>query len=204
MNCMKIWLDSDDLSLISKGFHDGVVTNPKNLKEAHIKQLLEIQTGPVIVDVYSDFLEKGSQIAALSPRIILRIPATQESWSAIQTLSKDQIPVMVGAIFLPVHALLAARTGAAFASPHLSRMLKSGDRPFEQIDSIQKIVTNYKFSTQIMALHPKSLEQVRACAEIGLSGIILRDDLFKELFETHELSSFHVEQSLPDWNPNFF
>ncbi|MGD0665535.1 MAG: transaldolase family protein, partial [Rhabdochlamydiaceae bacterium] len=151
--------------------------------------------GPVVVDVYSDFLEIGAMIAALSPRIILRIPAIESAWESIHLLSN----VMVGAIFSPVHAMLAARAGALYVCPNLSRMVKTGEKPFEQIESVQKIISNYQFPTQVMVLHPKSLEQVKACAEIGVSGCILRDDLYKELLESHELAAFHTEQSIEEW-----
>lgn len=200
---MKIWLETIELPLIEKGVRagllQGIVTTPALLQENPkevIKKLLTAQPGPVVVDVYADFEAKGSQIAALSPRIVLRIPSVQEAWEAIHTLKH---PVMAGAIFSPVHALLAARAGAAFVSPHLSRMLKTGERPFEQIESIQKMMTNYKFPSEVMVLHPKSLEQVKACVEIGVSGIIVRDDLYKELLESHELAAFHIEQSEAEW-----
>ncbi len=204
---MKIWLEAVDLPLIEKGVRagllDGVVTTPSHLIQGNPKELLatllEAQPGPVVVDLFSDYEEKGRRLAALSPRIILRIPAVEEAWQAIHLLSKSDTAVMAGAIFSPTHALLAARAGAAFICPHLSRMLKTGDRPLEQIESIQKIITNYKFPSQVMVLHPKSVEQVKACADIGVSGIIVRGDLYKELLESHELAAFHAEQSDAEW-----
>lgn len=198
---MKIWLESVDLALIEKGVKQGllqgVVTTPslllQNPKEL-LAKLVAAQPGPVVVDVYSDFEKNGRMVTALSPQIVVRLPAVQEAWEAIHTLSKQKVPVMVGAIFSPVHALLAARTGAPYIAPHLSRMLKTGDRPFEQLEATQKIVTNYKFATDVMVLHPKSLEQVKACAEMGAAGIVVREDLYKELLDSHELAAFHVEQ----------
>ncbi len=199
---MNIWLESIEIPLIEKGARQGllqgVVTTPALLSQhpkETIKNLLAAQPGPVVVDVYSDFLEIGAMIAALSPRIILRIPAIESAWESIHLLSN----VMVGAIFSPVHAMLAARAGALYVCPHLSRMVKTGEKPFEQIESVQKIISNYQFPTQVMVLHPKSLEQVKACAEIGVSGTILRDDLYKELLESHELAAFHTEQSIEEW-----
>ena len=199
---MKIWLESTDLALIEKGARqgvvDGVVTTPSLLAEnpkKMVADLLAAQSGPVIVDVIADF----QKIKAPSSRIILRLPAAEEAWETIHHSSTNNIPVMVGAIFTPTHALLAAKAGATYIAPHLSRMLKTGERPFEQIESIQKIITQYHFPTDVMVLHPKSIEQVKACAEIGVAGMIIRDDFYRELIETHELASFHVEQSMDDW-----
>lgn len=203
---MQIWIETTNLSLIEKGVHagllHGVVTTPALLKQTPkelIHDLLAAQPGPVVVDVYSDFATHSHLISALSPRIVIRLPAIEEAWDTLHALSESKTPVMAGAIFSPTHALLAARAGAPLISPHLSRMIKTGERPFEQIESIQKIIHNYKFAAAVMVLHPKSLEQVKACAEIGVCGIIVREDLYKELLESHELASFHVEQSLSEW-----
>jgi len=202
---MKIWLESVDIPLIEKGVRQGllhgVVTLPSHLTlkpRELITNLAAAQPGPVVVDIYSDFEKNSRMVANISPQIVLRLPAVQEAWEAIYQLSKDKLPVIVGALFSPIHALVAARAGAAFVSPHLSRMLKTGDRPFEQIESIQKIIRNYQFPTEVIALYPKILEQIKACAEIGISGVILREDLYKELLESHELAAFHVEQSIAE------
>src|SRR3569832_896782 len=115
---MKIWLESVDLALIEKsvkqGVLQGVVTLPSHLMQNPkelLTKLVALQPGPVVVDVYSDFEKNSRMIAALSPQIIIRLPAVQEAWETIYTLSKQKIPVMVGAIFSPVHALLADRAG---------------------------------------------------------------------------------------------
>ncbi len=202
---MQFWLESIDLPLIKKGVHagllHGVVTLPTDLiqkpKEL-IANLSAAQPGPVVVDIYTDFEKNSRKIITLSPQLVVRLPAVEQAWETIHQLSKERLPVIVGAVFSPVHALLAARAGASYISPHLSRMLKTGDRPFEQIESIQKIIRNYQFPTDVIALYPKSLEQIKACAEIGISGVILREDLYKELLESHELAAFHVEQSVSD------
>lgn len=206
---MQFFIETTDLPLIEKsvkqGFLHGIVTTPALLLKHNsplqlIKDLLAAQPGPVVVDVLSDFYHRGAAIASLSPRIVLRIPAIEQTWELIHQLSKNKVSIMVGAIFSPVHAVLAATAGAAYASLHLARMLKSGDRPFEQIESIQRMIQNYQFPTHITVLHPKTVEQIKACAEIGVFGIVIRDDLCKELTETHELAAFHVEQWAAEWN----
>jgi transaldolase len=205
---MKIWVETTDIPLIEKGaaagLLDGVVTTPSHLTQAGsprvaLAGLLEAYAGPVVVDVYSDFERMGALLMTLSPHIVVRIPAIEAAWGAIHMLAKNKVKVMAGAIFSPTHALFAARAGAAFVSPHLSRMIKTGERPFEQIESIQKIIINYQLPSQVTVLHPKSAEQVKACAEIGVAGVIVRDDLYKELLESHELAAFHTEQSDAEW-----
>lgn len=205
---MKIWVESVDRKLIEEGVRagllHGVVTLPSHLIQGRnlnefLMGLLEVQPGPVVVDVFTDYEKIGQQLSSLSSRFVLRIPAVEQAWDSLHALSKQSGNVMAGAIFSPVHALLAAVAGAAFVSPHLSRMLKTGDRPLEQIESTQKMISNYQLPSKVMVLHPKSIEQVKGCAESGVAGVIVREDLYKELLESHELAAFHVEQSEAEW-----
>lgn len=206
---MKFFIETTDLPIIEKsmkkGWLHGIVTTPALLLKSEkprqlIQDLLAAQPGPVVVDIFSDFEKRGLELASLSSRIILRIPAIEQAWDAIHQFSKNQTPVMTGAIFSPLHALLSAVSGASYTAPHLARMLKPGDRPFEQIESIQKMFEHYKYPTRITVLHPKTIEQLKACAEIGIFGVIIRDDLYRELAESQEMAAFHVEQWSTDWN----
>jgi transaldolase len=193
---MKIWLETNNLSLIEKaskqGLLYGVVASFQDNFKNHLNSILSIQKGPVIVDIYGE-------ISSLpSPRIIPRLPAVQEMWQTLYNLSQSY-PTAAGAIFNPTQALLAAQAGARYVCPHLSRMLKSGDRPFEALESIQKILLHTKLPAEMVVVHPKSLEQFKACAEIGAAGVIVRDDFYPDLIETPELAAFFVEQNQEMW-----
>lgn len=213
---MEIWLDSVDLSVIEKatqiGVLHGITTNPSLLSEvpnplSTLSSILNIQKGPVAVQVTektsTGMIEQGKKLHHISPRIIVKIPVTLEGWKAIRTLSNENIPVMATAVFQPTQALLAALSGAVYVAPYFSRMLKSGDNPLMQIEAIKKMFLNYKLSTKILAANPKTVEHVRSCAEIGIDALTIREDLFADLTDTHELTAYAVDQFLDEWSKAF-
>jgi transaldolase len=201
---MQIWLETDDLSIIEKaqkmGFLHGIVTTPVHLAKAPdpqelVKSLLAVQSGPVVVEIGKDLVAQGKALSEFSKRIVVKIPVVEESWEAIQAFSKSLVPVMASAIFQPTQALLASLAGAHYVAPHFSRILTSGDNPLSQLITMKKM----ELKAKIIAVNPKTVEQVKSCAEIGLDGIILREDVFRDLTETHELTAQAVEQYADEW-----
>jgi len=195
---MKIWLETTDISLIKKGHKmgilHGVMTTPSKLTREAIEALLEAQPGPVAVDVMGDLVKEAHTLRKISDRIVIKIAVTEEAWESINFLSKEKIPVMATAIFLPTQALLAAMTGAAYIAPVFSRILKTGDHPLSQLEAMKKMIDYYELKTEITAAYPKSAEQIRLCGEAGINGISIREDVFKEITETYELTAGAVEQ----------
>lgn len=203
---MQIWLDTTDLPTLEKalrlGILHGVTTNPSMLvsnPRDTLKALLAAQPGPVAVEVCEDMVSQGKALYDFSSRIIVKVPVTEQGIEAIHLLSKNQIPVMASAIVQPTQALVAALAGAGWAAPNFSRMMKAGDNPFAQIEAVKKIISSYQMRTRILAVNPKTVEQIKSSAEIGIDAITIRADVFRDLIETHELTAQVVEQYADDW-----
>ena len=207
---MQIWLDTIDLPTLEKaqryGILHGVTTNPamlvSNPRET-LKTLLSAQPGPVAVEVFEDLVpsmvSQGKALYDFSSRIVVKVPVTERGLEAIYALSKDRIPVMASAIVQPTQALVATLAGAGWVALHFSRMMKAGDNPLAQIEAVKKIVLSYQMRVRILATNPKTVEQIKSCAEIGIDAITIREDVFKDLVETHELTAQIVEQYDDDW-----
>lgn len=84
---MQIWLDTIDLDVIEDSVKTGIVcgvtTNPSILSHTEnvfetISTLLEIQPGPVAVQVTSSssegMVEEGKFISQFSPRMVVKVP----------------------------------------------------------------------------------------------------------------------------------
>lgn len=209
---MEFWLDTIDLSVIEKaasmGLLHGVTTNPSLLSKAQnplaaIHSILNVQNGPLAVQVTEsttqEMIAQGKKLRQASSRIIVKVPVTQGGWEAMHLLSKENIPVMATAIFHPAQALLAARTGASYVAPYFTRMLKAGDNPLIQIEAMKKMFGHYHLPVKILAANPKTVEQVRSCAELGVEAVTIREDLFADLTDTHELTAHAIEQFLDEW-----
>src|SRR5690242_15483380 len=108
---MEIWLDTCDINTITLasrlGILDGITTNPSLLAHAHeepnkvISRLLDIQTGPIAVQVTTDetdeMIKQALALHAYSERIIVKIPVVQEGLAAIKTLVQEGVPIMATA-----------------------------------------------------------------------------------------------------------
>jgi len=136
---------------ISWGIVDGVTTNPSLIKKAvdrrqgkvtmekYIKEIVKITPGPVSLEVLGGTADKMIKEGRLLykkfshyGKVAIKIPvnpSTQENdglefdgLKAIKQLSSEGIPINVTLIMNPKQALLAAKAGAAYASPFAGRI----------------------------------------------------------------------------------
>ena len=130
---------------------DGVTTNPSLIKKAvdrrngkismedYIKEIVKITPGPVSLEVISqiaeDMIKQGRLLHEnFSPfgEVAIKIPINPslkdgdgldfEGLKAIRQLIKEGIAVNTTLIMTPEQALLAAKAGAAYASPFAGRI----------------------------------------------------------------------------------
>jgi transaldolase len=202
---MQIWLETTDLPSIEKaqkiGILHGVTTTPAMLAanpRETLASLLSAQPGPVAVEVSGDMVSQGKALYEYSPRIIVKVPVSEQGYEAIHLLSK-QIPIMACAITQPTQALIAALAGAQIVAPYFSRLMKPGDNPLAQLEAIKKMILAYRIKTSVLAVTPKTLEQIKSCAEIGIDAVTMREDVFRDFIETHELTAHAIAQYDDDW-----
>ena len=136
---------------ISWGIVDGVTTNPSLIKKAvdkrqgkitmeeYIKEIVKIVPGPVSLEVLGgpaeEMIKQGRLLyGKFTPygKVAIKIPVNPsiqgddglefDGLRAIKQLSSDGIPINVTLIMTPEQALLAAKAGAAYASPFAGRI----------------------------------------------------------------------------------
>jgi len=218
---MDIWLDTTNIRTVEKavrfGLLSGVTTNPtllaqsKREMEKVLEELLHHQEGPVTAQVIADdvneMVQQGQILYSLSNRIIIKVPLTKNGLEVIHLLSRQGISTMGTVIFHPRQALLAALAGADYVAPYLGRIEKAGGDPWQMLKSILHIFQTYRLNTKILGASLHSVEQVIQCAEIGIYGVTIKDDLFEQLIETDPMTLKSVEQFASDWesvkNPLF-
>lgn len=199
---MKIWLDTANNQTIQKavrlGILSGVTTNPTIISNSRrperevLKDLLHYQEGPITAQVMADdaktMVQEGQTFYSISNRIIIKVPITKDGLEAIHLLSRQGIPTMATVLFTPHQALMAALAGVDYVAPYLSRLEKSGGDPWSTLKSIQDIFHNYKLKTKILGASISTIEQVVKCAEIGIYGITIKDEIFEKLMEDYPLT----------------
>lgn len=212
---MKFFIDTANLAQIKEaqdlGVLDGVTTNPTLMaKEGitghdniinHYKAICEIVEGDVSAEViatdFETMIKEGEVLAALNPKIVVKVPMIQEGIKAIKYFSSKGIKTNCTLVFSAGQALLAAKAGATYVSPFIGRLDDISTDGLGLISDIRLIYDNYGYETQILAASVRHPMHIIDCAKLGadvmtgpLSAIIA---LMK-----HPLTDIGLNQFLAD------
>jgi len=210
---MKFFIDTANLNEIkeaaSLGVLDGVTTNPSLIAKegvkdfhAHIRKICEMVEGPVSAEVVAldceGMLREGRELAKIHPNITVKIPIIREGIKAVKRLSEEGIKTNVTLIFSSPQAILAAKAGAAFASPFIGRL---DDISHSGMDLLREIVTiyeNYGYETEVLAA---SIRHPLHVVEAALAGADVATIPFNviELLIKHPLTDIGLQKFLADW-----
>ena len=186
---MKFFIDTANLDQIKEaqdlGILDGVTTNPSLMaKEGitgddkvnqHYKDICDIVDANVSAEVISttfeEMIKEGEALAALNPKIVVKIPMIKEGVKAIKYLSSKGIRINTTLIFSAGQALVAAKAGASYVSPFLGRLDDIGSEGLLLIEEIRTIFDNYGYECEILAASIRGPLHIIDCAKIGADVI---------------------------------
>ena len=213
---MKFFIDTANLEQIQEaqdmGILDGVTTNPSLMaKEGisgeeniinHYKSICAIVDGAVSAEVIStDFdgmVKEGEKLAALHPKIVVKVPMIKEGIKAIKYFSSKGIKTNCTLVFSSGQALLAAKAGATYVSPFIGRLDDVSSDGIELIDQIKLIYDNYGYETQILAASVRHPMHIIQCAEIGADVMTGPLSAITALLK-HPLTDIGLEKFLADF-----
>jgi transaldolase len=182
---MKFFIDTANLAMIEEasalGVLDGVTTNPSLMaKEGvsgkqnihnHYLEICKIADGDISAEVlgitFEEMVKEGEELAALHPRIVVKVPMTKDGIKAIRYFSEKGIKTNCTLVFSAGQALLAAKAGATYVSPFLGRLDDVSTDGLQLISEIRTIYDNYAFQTQILAASVRHSMHIVNCAKIG-------------------------------------
>ncbi|MCB0787534.1 MAG: fructose-6-phosphate aldolase, partial [Flavobacteriales bacterium] len=182
---MKFFIDTASLAQIKEaqdlGVLDGVTTNPSLMaKEGisgtdavmkHYVAICEIVDGDVSAEVigtaYADMIREGENLAALHPRIVVKLPMTRDGVKAIKYFTGKGIKTNCTLVFSAGQAMKAAKAGATYVSPFIGRLDDISTDGVDLIDQIRTIYDNYGFGTEILAASIRHPMHILQCAEVG-------------------------------------
>lgn len=182
---MKFFLDTANLDQIKQGAQlgiiDGVTTNPSLMaKEGikgneaiaqHYKTICQLIPGDVSAEVLStDFdsmIKEGSELAALSSNIVVKVPCTQDGIRAIKYFADQNIRTNCTLIFTVGQALLAAKAGATYVSPFVGRLDDISSNGIELVSQIVEMFDTYSFNCQVLAASIRHTQHIIDCLAVG-------------------------------------
>jgi transaldolase len=186
---MKFFIDTANLDNIKEaqdlGILDGVTTNPSLMAKegitgdanviAHYKAICDIVDDNVSAEViatdYEGIIKEGEALAALNPKIVVKVPMIKDGVKAIKYFTNKGIKTNCTLIFSAGQALLAAKAGATYVSPFLGRLDDISTDGLTLIEDIRLIFDNYGYPTQILAASIRGPLHIVACAKLGADVI---------------------------------
>lgn len=208
---MQIWLDTINLEVVAdavkKGVISGITTNPtilsrtKNVKDT-LNQILEIQNGPVAVQVTSNdidnMINEGESISDFSDRIVVKVPVSSNGLIVMNQLRQRKIPVLGTGVFYPNQVLLAANHNASYISPYFSHMSEIGNA-HELLKSMVTILRANQYQTKLLAASLRSIDDLIYCSLIGVDAVTIKEDLYCKLVSDHHLWEKFSHKFQSDW-----
>ncbi len=209
---MQIFIDTADISEIEKFAYliDGVTTNPTLLAklgklsttEDVIGKIAKIIPGPISVEVisqnYEGMVTEAEHLANISSNIVIKIPMTEEGLKASSILTKKGIKTNITLIFSANQALLAAKSGATYASIFVGRLDDQGSDGMQVVRDSLEIFKNYSLPTKIIAASIRNPSHVLEAAKAGCHIATIPPAIIN-LMMKHKLTDVGLEQFLSDW-----
>lgn len=213
---MKFFIDTANLSQIAEaqslGVLDGVTTNPslmakEGIKDSssildHYRKICEISDGDVSAEVISTelngMIEEGEKLAALHPRIVVKIPMIKDGVKALKYFSEKGIRTNCTLVFSAGQALLAAKAGATYVSPFIGRLDDVSTDGILLIRQIVQIYGNYGYETQVLAASVRHPMHIIQCAEVGADVVTCPLNAITALLN-HPLTDIGLEKFLADY-----
>jgi transaldolase len=209
---MKFFIDTANIDEIKQGVAmgmvDGVTTNPslvaKEDRPFHdiLKEICEIVDGPVSAEVVSieaeGMLKEARELAAMSDKIVVKIPMIVEGIKAVKQLTDEGIKTNVTLVFSSAQALLAAKAGATYVSPFVGRLDDISLEGMDLISDIMAVYSNYGYLSEVIVASVRSPMHVMDAALIGADIATIPFKVIAQLAK-HPLTDIGMEQFLADW-----
>lgn len=168
---------------------------------AHYLKICELVDGDVSAEVISTnfegMVEEGEKLAALDPKIVVKIPMIKDGVKALKYFSSKGIKTNCTLIFSAGQALIAAKAGATYVSPFIGRLDDISTDGTALIASIRTIFDNYFFPTQILAASVRHPMHIIDCALIG-ADVMTGPLSAMEALMKHPLTDSGLEKFLAD------
>jgi transaldolase len=203
---LKLLVDTADVSvwerLLPSGVFYGVTTNPKLINQAGLPCTLEtlhnlarsafaLGANEIHLQVWGadsfEMLDRGRALAAIDPRVRVKVPGTRLGFPCARTLANEGANVTLTALYAAQQTLAAIALGAAYAVPYLGRMNDAGMDGLAEVFAMQDIVDKFPTRTRILVASLRQLSDVVTLARYGVGVYALLPPLAEALLD-HPLS----------------
>ncbi len=208
---LRLMLDTAERSAWAEwlplGCFYGVTTNPLLLEAAGVpctlpalsdlvRAALDLGAGEVQVQTWGRtrdvYFEHGRALAALSPKVVVKVPTTVEGVAAAARLGREGVRLTMTAVYTAAQALIASALGADYAAPYLGRMNDAGRDGFREITAMARSAHEQGSATRILVASLRHPGDVVRLANEGLDTFTFSPKLAAGFF-TDETTEQTVE-----------
>jgi transaldolase len=210
---MQFFLDSAQVDEIEYGLKmwdiDGITTNPRHVQVSGkpfisvVKEIgamvagtdktVSVEVNPHLED-YELMVAEGEKLASLSDNFVIKLPATEPGFKAVEQLKNKGIRSNLTLVFSAAQALQAMRMGAYFVSPFIGWKEANGEDTINFIAEITAIRDNFEFQTEIIVAAVRNARQMVEAAVTGAdivtAGFAVYQDAFKHPYTDDGLQKF--------------
>ncbi|MBE9125627.1 MULTISPECIES: transaldolase family protein [unclassified Coleofasciculus] len=199
---IRLFLDTADITQwqtwLPTSLFYGVTTNPLLLERAQVtcsveqlKELarqafklgakeVQLQTWGTSVDA---LVSTGKLLAAISDRIVVKVPVTQLGTEAASRLISQGIRITLTGVYAIHQVLIAAALGADYAAPYLGRISDLGRNGREDLVAMQRAMTGVDSTTRILVASIRSVDDIAFLTTQGLNTFTFSPAIASAFFE---------------------
>lgn len=213
---LRLFLDSADVGEWSRwlpvGLFRGVTTNPLLLQRAGepcteqrlgvlARQAFDLGAREVQLQTWGGGVEtlaaRGQRLAALDPRVVVKVPVTRPGTEAAAQLVAAGVPVTLTAVYAVHQVLVAAALGAAYAAPYLGRMNDAGRDGRGEVAAMQALLrTAGDGAPRLLVASLRRVEELTVLARAGCDtftfSAALAEALFREPLTEEAAAAFEA------------
>lgn len=133
---------------------------------------LHLQAWP---DEHGDWWPVAQAIAALSPTIVVKLPAVPAALRAAMALRRQGTRVLITAISNPLHGLWAHQVDAQFVAPYVGRLTESGQDAHALVDTL--VALQNRPGPTVLAASVRDVSTLGRLIRQGVGAVTLRKGL---------------------------
>ena len=206
---IKFYVDSADLDdaglLLSSGLFAGLTTNPTLLQRAGVgndgiadlvRRVRDAGAREIFVQAWGadsqDLVDRGRWIRSLGDDVVVKVPATPAGLRATARLTREDVPVLVTAVYSAVQVLPVIASGARYVAPYLGRMNDAGRDGADEITTMQRVIEASGSDLHVLVASLRSAEDVVTFARAGVTHFTISPTLWSD-FVADDLTTAAVE-----------
>jgi transaldolase len=205
MSNLQLYIDSPDTEIwqryLAGGYFYGVTTNPKLLYQTGVPNTMENLAGlahaafdlgaqEIHLQTWGENMEAmlntGRQLAAVDPRVCVKVPITEAGLLCARQLIEEGARVTLTAVHAAAQMLPVIALEAAYAAPYLGRMNDAGLDGLDEITAMQQMIDHAQpgpdgNTTRLLVASIRSLSDLATLARRGCNTFTLLPGLVEEL-----------------------